>query len=404
MEKISKTLICSILAVVLAVSVKMPMDTVSASSSNLLTNGNAEAGSLTGWTQTGQEKKWEATDGDNYGNTCVPHSGKYFFWPVNTHEETTLYQDVNASSYVGKTVTLSLWMAVWPQSPTDEAKASLIFLNSSGSEISSKTLSNATAEWKQFSVTETVPGGTSKIRVKLFGKNNNGVEDWYFDDVFLSVSGGSSSTVPAATEKSKVTKATASNVATIKVGNNSKVTAYVGDIYKLRSSISNVKWYSGKTSVATVTTDGVLSCLKKGTAKITGKVNGATKITFTLTCKDAKLIDGYNSYGVSNGAKLARLKAGKKLYIKSMDVYHWNGGKGKKPGTITIYKADSKYRIKSKIKTFKAIGTGNNTNWNITVNLTLPKGYYVIKTSSPKTWSYNSRSNNYGFIRCWCLK
>ena len=68
--------------------------------------------------------------------------------------------------------------------------------------------------------------------------------------------------------------------------NKSKLTLYIGSNYtlKVKKASGKVKWTSGKKSVATVSSKGVVTGKKKGTVKITVK-SGSKSVKVTVKVK-----------------------------------------------------------------------------------------------------------------------
>ncbi len=95
----------------------------------------------------------------------------------------------------------------------------------------------------------------------------------------------------------------------------------------------------------------------------------------------------FNTQGVSNGPKgYATFNIPKTLRIDALTIYHWNGGKGAKPGSISIYDAQTKQQIGE----FLAYGRNNNTYWDCFPDIYLGAGSYYVKDSDWETASYNS--------------
>jgi len=92
--------------------------------------------------------------------------------------------------------------------------------------------------------------------------------------------------------------------------NKSKITLTVGETYKLKlkNNKKKVKWSSSKKKVATVGKKGKVTAKKKGTAKITAKVD-KKKYTCKVTVKNIEIasVNVLNSYTVS--VKLSAKKA-----------------------------------------------------------------------------------------------
>ena len=80
----------------------------------------------------------------------------------------------------------------------------------------------------------------------------------------------------------------------------------------------------------------------------------------------------------------------KPALITYLRTYHWNGGSGVRAGTIEVLNDQNESVGKWNAQLY------NQVFWVIKPNVLLQKGRYVIKDSSPQTWSYNAQSNNAG--------
>jgi hypothetical protein len=112
------------------------------------------------------------------------------------------------------------------------------------------------------------------------------------------------------------------------------------------------------------------------------------------------LFNNTNKDGVLNGpkqnAEVLLLVAGT-VHVTQLETYHWNGGKGAKPGTLTLKSLSGPVH-----GPFPATGSSGqagapNVNWVADVNLTLTTGTYQLIDSDPSTWSQNTTSHGVGF-------
>ena len=164
---------------------------------NLLKNPGAETGDLTGWKDSSKEKCWMVGfEGNIKGwDHQAARSGKYYFmtgWPSESNSKRYLYQDVNITSYKGKTLTFSAYLGGYGH--TDKGGIKLAILDKSGKVIESKASKMYEAnlgDWsKRLSVSLDVPDNAYKARAYLVGELHQGAEaDAYFDDASLTVSG-----------------------------------------------------------------------------------------------------------------------------------------------------------------------------------------------------------------------
>jgi uncharacterized protein YjbI with pentapeptide repeats len=123
---------------------------------------------------------------------------------------------------------------------------------------------------------------------------------------------------------------------------------------------------------------------------------GSAPASGTLLC------DNFNTAGVTQQANgpirpTCTLSATK---ITQLATYHYNNGAGATPGTISIQRQDG-----LTFGPFAATGVagqnGANEAWVATPNVIVPAGTYTVIDSDPVTWSFNSGSNNAGFVRLW---
>lgn len=95
-------------------------------------------------------------------------------------------------------------------------------------------------------------------------------------------------------------------------------------------------------------------------------------------------------------------------HVTQLITYHWNGGKGATPGTISL-KSNQTGQIYGPYQTVGSSGSNNapNVNWTANVNLNLPGGKgitglatssYIVTDSSNATWSMNAQSAYRGFV------
>ncbi len=174
---------------------------------------------------------------------------------------------------------------------------------------------------------------------------------------------------------------------------------FLGDYYQIKSSLGKKASYSTEdSSIAYVNASGVLIACGTGTTELYIK-KGSKTIKAKVTVLSCYSLSSFNTNSVSNNGKHYpfRVNKGYKVTIQSLTTYHYNGGKGKKPGYISLYKSDGKKPTK-KIAKYKALGGYKNQYWNVTMQKTLSPGNYCIVDSDRKTWSQNSGSKGYGFV------
>ena len=103
---------------------------------------------------------------------------------------------------------------------------------------------------------------------------------------------------------------------------------------------------------------------------------------------------------VRNGPnKPVVIKSPEPIFVRSIQTYHWNNGRGRKPGTISIRSAGG-----DTYGPWRAIGKPGqggvrNAYWYVEPGVVLPAGSYVLVDSDPKTWATNEAAGNKGFVR-----
>lgn len=102
----------------------------------------------------------------------------------------------------------------------------------------------------------------------------------------------------------------------------------------------------------------------------------------------------FNSQKVYNGpTETASFNIDKDTMLQAITTYHYNGGSGKAPGTISLLENGIK------VGEWQAYGRNGNTYWDAFPDYVLKGGnYYTIVDSDNGTWSYNSASYDMGFI------
>ncbi|HEY2629899.1 MAG TPA: hypothetical protein VGI57_12275, partial [Usitatibacter sp.] len=123
----------------------------------------------------------------------------------------------------------------------------------------------------------------------------------------------------------------------------------------------------------------------------------AAALLFSLPAASADLFNNTNTGGVLNGASPPTWLNAQTVHVTQIETYHWNGGRGATPGTITIKSLSG-----PSYGPFKATGSAGqggapNVNWVANVDVTLTIGTYQILDSDPATWSQNVATRGIGF-------
>jgi hypothetical protein len=114
------------------------------------------------------------------------------------------------------------------------------------------------------------------------------------------------------------------------------------------------------------------------------------------------LCNNTNGAGVMNGPRTTSSPCNLTgaAHITQLITYHWNGGRGERPGTLTLISRTTGARFGP----FAAGGSSGqggapNVNWTANVNLNVPAGAYEVFDSSVPTWSWNVGSSDNGFLK-----
>ena len=89
----------------------------------------------------------------------------------------------------------------------------------------------------------------------------------------------------------------------------------------------------------------------------------------------------------------------KETTIATIQTYHWNGGAGARPGTISLRTPKGKIYGPWQCVGVKGQGGVPNAYWECHPGIVLPAGRYLVVDSSPMTWSANAHSRGSGMVR-----
>ena len=108
---------------------------------------------------------------------------------------------------------------------------------------------------------------------------------------------------------------------------------------------------------------------------------------------EVKVFDNNNIYAVGNRpTQPTQFTIAKPYVITSILNYHWNGGRGAMPGTISLRSNDGSTFGPWPVIATAGQGNAPNVYWVCQPNVTLAAGTYTIIDSNPATWSQNSAS------------
>ena len=121
-------------------------------------------------------------------------------------------------------------------------------------------------------------------------------------------------------------------------------------------------------------------------------------LAFCTTAVAADLFNNTNTGGVQNGAKgEVLMMTPTAVHVTELVTYHWNNGKGARPGTLTLKSMSGQTYGPFQAKGTSGQNNAPNVNWIADVNLQLPAGTYQLLDSDPATWSQNAATHGVGF-------
>ncbi len=85
-------------------------------------------------------------------------------------------------------------------------------------------------------------------------------------------------------------------------------------------------------------------------------------------------------------------------------TYHWNGGRGRQPGTIGVRDASGRMYGPWEAQAAPGYRERPNCYWYVDPAVQLPAGTYTVVDSDPATWSHNAESGGRGHLFIWALK
>ena len=127
--------------------------------------------------------------------------------------------------------------------------------------------------------------------------------------------------------------------------------------------------------------------------------------TYTCSGPNTLLFDNWNTSPAANGGTAPTFDTGGKAYcINETATYHWNGGAGAAPGTISIVQGGKTLAAWTSVGQAPD-GSPGNINWVANIPAGSPpvvvKGSFSCHDSSPATWAQNAASKHAGFCRVW---
>jgi len=127
----------------------------------------------------------------------------------------------------------------------------------------------------------------------------------------------------------------------------------------------------------------------------------------TLKCVGSPMLlfNNWNGDAVQNGGSESTFSTNGQSYcLISISTYHWNGGYGSAPGTISLLSETGS------LGPWQAVGNSGqggalNVDWTVTpgspTQPVIINGDYVCEDSNPATWSQDAASGGAGFCKVW---
>jgi hypothetical protein len=84
-------------------------------------------------------------------------------------------------------------------------------------------------------------------------------------------------------------------------------------------------------------------------------------------------------------------------HVSQLQTYHWNNGRGAKPGTLTLKSLSGPTYGPFPARGVAGSNNVQNANWVADVSIDLTIGTYQLIDSDPATWSQNAKSRGVGF-------
>lgn len=130
-------------------------------------------------------------------------------------------------------------------------------------------------------------------------------------------------------------------------------------------------------------------------ASVMGEAN--RNIASGTNQQEVVIFNNGNIYTVYNQPQVStRFRLGEAMVITTIQDYHWNNGRGARPGTISL--RDGAGRTYGPWNALGSPGQGgvSNAYWTVSPNIKLGIGEYTIVDSDPSTWAQNSGSGRAG--------
>ncbi len=112
-----------------------------------------------------------------------------------------------------------------------------------------------------------------------------------------------------------------------------------------------------------------------------------------------KIFSNMNGDAIASGpARAAVFVLPAPARIAKITTYHWNGGRGASPGTITMRGASGETLGSWPASGQAGQNSAPNVYWVVAPGLDLPAGTYTVVDSDPSTWSQNVATGGLGML------
>lgn len=110
-----------------------------------------------------------------------------------------------------------------------------------------------------------------------------------------------------------------------------------------------------------------------------------------------KIFENGNIYLVQNQpTRATEFSLAGPLRLAKIKTYHWNDGRGARPGTITLKSGSGQSFGPWRARGEPGQGGVPNAYWIVEPDITLPAGSYTVVDSDPATWAQNNMSGGSG--------
>ena len=117
------------------------------------------------------------------------------------------------------------------------------------------------------------------------------------------------------------------------------------------------------------------------------------------------VFSNYNPSGVANNPSaptVFTLASTRKIYL--IQDYHWNGAKGKTPGTISLRSENNIVYGPWNAQGSPGQGGVPDAYWTVYPDVEIPAGTYTIVDSDPASWAQNVGTKGIGMSQVYAVK